>query len=48
MNIYGERYAEVSLFIDYCRNLNVKTDERELEYYEKTDVMLPVARVVYP
>ena len=48
MDIYGERYAEVSLFIDYCRNLNVKTDERELEYYEKTDVMLPVARVVYP
>ena len=48
MNIYGERYAEVGLFNDYCRDLNVKTDPRELAYYEKTGVMLPVARVIYP
>ena len=48
MDIYGERYAEVRLFIDYCRDLNVKTDARELAYYEKTGVMLPVARVIYP
>ena len=48
MNIYGERYAEVGLFIGYCRELNIVTDERELEYYEKSGVMLPAARVVYP
>ena len=48
MDIYGERYAEVGLFIDYCRDLNIKTDERELAYYEKTGAMLPVARVIYP
>ena len=48
MNIYGDRYAEVGRFIGYCQDLNVKTDERELEYYERTGVMLPVARVVYP
>ena len=48
MNIYGERYAEVSLFIGYCRDLNIETDERELEYYERSGVMLPAARVIYP
>ena len=48
MDIYGERYADVRLFIDYCRDLNVKTDERELAFYEKTGVMLPIARVIYP
>ena len=48
MDIYGERYADVRLFINYCRELNVKTDERELAYYERTGVMLPVARVIYP
>ena len=48
VNIYGDRYAEVGRFIGYCQDLNVKTDERELEYYERTGVMLPVARVVYP
>ena len=48
MDIYGERYAGVGLFIDYCRDLNVTTDPRELAYYEKTGVMLPVARLIYP
>lgn len=48
MDICGQRYADVRLFVDYCRDLNVKTDERELAYYEKTGVMLPVARVIYP
>ena len=48
MNIYGERFAEVGQFISHCRELNVKTNRRELEHYEKTGVMLPVARVVYP
>ena len=48
MNIYGERYAEVGLFIGYCIELNIVTDERELEYYEKSGVMLPAARVIYP
>ena len=48
MNIWGERYAEVSLFVGYCRDLNVDTDRDELEHYEKMGAMLPVARVVYP
>ena len=48
MDIWGERYAEVDLFIGYCTDLNVKTDRRELEHYEKIGVMLPIARVVYP
>lgn len=48
MNIWGERYADVDLFISHCRDLNVKIDRRELEHYEKIGVMMPVARVVYP
>ena len=48
MNIHGERYASANLFVAYCRDLNVKTDERELEYYEKIGAMFPVARVVFP
>ena len=48
MNIYGERYAPVGDFIGYCRDLNIETTERELEHYERTGVMLPVARVIYP
>ena len=48
MNIWGERYAEVGLFVGYCRDLNVDTHQDELEHYEKIGVMLPVARVVYP
>ena len=48
MNIWGERFAEVDEFASYCRDLNVETERRELEHYEKTGVMFPVARVVYP
>ena len=48
MNIWGERFAPVQLFVAHCRDLGVETDQRELEHYEKTGVMLPVARVVYP
>ena len=48
MNIWGERFAEVNQFIGYCRDLNVETDQRELEHYERIGAMLPVARVVYP
>ena len=48
MNIHGERYARAHLFVAYCRHLNVKTDEEELEYYEKIGAMFPVARVVFP
>ena len=48
MNIHGERYANHSRFITYCRGLNVGTTERELEHYEKIGAMLPVARVVNP
>ena len=48
MNIHGERYASVGLFIGFCRDLNVKTTERELERYEEIGAMFPSARVVYP
>ena len=36
MNIYGDRYAGVGLFKGYCQDLNVKTDERELEVWPET------------
>ena len=48
MNIYGDRYAGVGLFKGYCQDLNVKTDERELERYEAIGAMFPSARAVYP
>ena len=48
MNIWGERFAEVDEFTSYCRDLNIEPDRHELEHYEKTGVMFPVARVVYP
>ena len=48
MNIYGNRYADVGLFKGYCQDLNVKTDERELERYEEIGAMFPSARVIYP
>ncbi|MDO8750723.1 MAG: hypothetical protein Q7K03_06225 [Dehalococcoidia bacterium] len=45
---YGERYLEIDSFINYCRDLKLTVDTRELEHYEETGVMLPVARVIYP
>lgn len=45
---YGTRYLNVDEFIKYCESLNVKTDKRELEYYEKSGIMLPLIRVTYP
>ncbi len=48
MNRHGERFLKVNDFIAHCRSLNVRTDERELEHYEKIGAMLPVARKVYP
>ena len=48
MNIHGERYATANLFVGHCRDLNLKTDEKELEYCERIGAMFPVARVVYP
>jgi len=45
---YGIRYLTADQFVKYCSALNVKTDIKELEYYEKVGIMLPVARVVYP
>ena len=47
-NDYGTRYLKVDQFIKYCESLNVKTDERELEDYEKNGIMLPLIRVTYP
>ena len=48
MNIYGNRYATVGVFKGYCRDLNIKSDDRELERYEAIGAMFPSARVVYP
>ena len=48
MNIREDRFAEVDQFIRYCRDLNIETDQRELEHYERIGAMLPVARVVFP
>ena len=48
MTIWGERFAEVDEFTSYCKDLNIETEPNELEHYEKTGVMFPVARVVYP
>lgn len=45
---YGVRYLKADEFVRHCANLNVETDLGELEYYEKTGVMLPVARLVFP
>ena len=45
---YGVRYLTAEEFIKYCAELKVETDLRELEYYEKIGIMLPVARVLYP
>jgi len=42
------RYLELSHFIQYCQELNVKVSENELEYYEENGIMFPVARVVVP
>ncbi len=48
MNIWGERFAEVSRFMGHCKDLNVDVTLPELERYERIGAMLPVARVVYP
>lgn len=45
---YGARYLKADEFIKYCADLKVKTDLRELEHYEQSGIMLPVARVIYP
>lgn len=34
-----------SNFIRYCRNYGIRTNERELEYFEKEQLLLPVVRV---
>jgi len=44
----SERYLLAKQFIEYCKELNVKTDEHELEHYEKIGVLLPLIRIVYP
>ena len=48
MDIFGNRYASLGLFKGYCQDLNIKTDERELERYEAIGAMFPSARIVYP
>lgn len=45
---HGERFIEVGQFVHYCDGLNVRTSKSELEGYELSGKMLPVARVVYP
>ena len=38
---YGVGNLKVDDFIKYCESVNIKTDARELEYYEKIGIMLP-------
>ena len=38
----------MGVFKGYCGDLNIKTDDRELERYEAIGAMYPSARVVYP
>ena len=46
MNNWGERSSRtVRIFIGYCRDLGVETDQYELEHYERFGAMLPIARV---
>lgn len=48
MNRYGQRFVVLHDFINYCRDLNIKINEREIESYEKSGAMLPAARIIYP
>ena len=48
MNRYGERFLNVNDFIAHCQSVNIRTNEWELEHYEKIGAMLPVARLIYP
>ncbi len=48
VNIWDKRFADVGLFVGYCKDLGVETDQNELEHYERIGAMLPIARVVYP
>lgn len=48
MNRYGERFLNVNDFIAHCQSLNIRTNQWELEHYEKIGAMLPVARMIYP
>lgn len=45
---YDVRYLQADEFIKYCAELKVETDLSELEHYEKTAIMLPLARIIYP
>jgi hypothetical protein len=45
---YGTRYLKLTEFIRYCEKLKIKTSEKELEHYEKENIMLPSMRVLKP
>jgi len=44
------RYLTVNEFTSYCANANIKLlpFDRELENYEKSGILLPVARIIQP
>lgn len=48
IDLYGERFIRASDFERYCRDLNVRVFLGELEHYEKSCLMLPVARTIAP
>lgn len=45
---YGEKYLRIDRFILYCKNLEIKTSEKELEHYEKIGVLYPKVRIIKP
>ena len=48
MKRYGERFLTAGNFVSHCRELNVRVRKEELEHYEKSGVMFPVVRRIYP
>lgn len=45
---YENRFLTLQQFIGYCSELNIKTDENELEDYEKNFIFYPIVRLSYP
>jgi hypothetical protein len=45
---YISRYIKAKDFVNYCKKLNINTDLAEFEHYEKSEILLPQARIIYP
>ncbi|MFT3893073.1 MAG: hypothetical protein QM730_15700 [Anaerolineales bacterium] len=49
-NYHGDRYLSADMFVSYCNDLKVDLDsfQHDLEFYEKEQLIFPVARVIKP